>query len=194
MGERSYQTIITFIHSEENRGRVSHTSQNAGDLVRRGRVAGPSGWYRNPHPRSAPSGFGGRRRVGFVLPTIAALRCGRACRLPRPCYRDLAPRRDARARRYLAYSPVLGVRGLQLLLHDSGAAAVVFMVCEPFLITPTSWFFSGCSCRCFSNSVSACYGRNTLWLDRGGQDRTAAFALCLSAASTGQAKPGATGK
>ena len=55
--------------------------------------------------------------VGFVLPTIAALRCGRAPP-SRPCYRDLAAATDARARRYLAYGAVLGVREV-LLLHDS---------------------------------------------------------------------------
>ena len=55
--------------------------------------------------------------VGFVLPTIAAWRCGRAPP-SRPCYRDLAAATDARARRYLAYGAVLGVREV-LLLHDS---------------------------------------------------------------------------
>ena len=97
--------------------------------------------------------------MGFVLPTIAALRCGRAPP-SRPCYRDLAAATDARARRYLAYGAVLGVREV-LLLHDSVRQVYSYM---PFRnhadIVVFLWLqlpvFQGLSPRC------SC-GRGVIW-------------------------------
>ena len=122
--------------------------------------------------------------VGFVLPTIAALRCGRAPP-SRPCYRDLAAATDARARTYLAYGAVLGVREV-LLLHDS--VRQVYSICLSG-ITSTSSSSCGCSCRCF-RVPSRCTrgGRGVTWRSwRSSATRTKFCFFVSSAASTAEA-------